>query len=259
MKVLILCGGKGTRLREETSYRPKPMVEIGGRPILWHIMKMYAHYGHKDFVLCAGYKADVIKEYFLNYQAMQKDFTIDLGSQNRIQFHGNHPEEDWTVTLADTGLHTQTAERIYKARQYVGDGPFMVTYGDGVTDLELKALVAFHCKKGRLATLTGVRAISRFGVVEANADMRVVGFKEKPQVKERINAGFFIFEPDAMAYFEGQTGMLEDGPLPALCEAGQLSIFPHDGFWQCMDTYRDFTQLNSQWDEERAPWAVWAD
>ena len=257
MKVIILCGGRGTRLREETEYRPKPMVEIGGRPILWHIMKLYAHYGFTEFILCLGYRGNVIKEYFLNYHAMRNDFTVNLGSRTRLQFHGKHAEEDWNVTLADTGLETLTSERIFRVRSHVGDEAFMVTYGDGVTDLNVGQLLKYHRKKGRLATLTGVRDVSRFGVVQADVGGQVTGFKEKPQVQERINAGFCVFEPGVFEYFEGQHNMLEQGPLPALARAGQLSVYPHDGFWHCMDTYRDFLRLNEMWDEGGAPWAVW--
>lgn len=257
MKVVVLCGGRGTRLREETEYRPKPMVEIGGRPIVWHIMKLYAHHEIWDFILCLGYKGEVIKDYFLNYHAMNDDFTVNLGSRTRLRFHGQHTEEDWNVTLTDTGLDTLTAERIYRVRDYLGDGPFMVTYGDGVTDLDVKALLKFHREQGRLATLTAVRDISRFGVVQTDGQGRVTGFKEKPQIQERINVGFFVFEPGVFDYLKGQRCMLEQGPLPALAEAGQLSIYSHDGFWHCMDTYRDFLKLNELWNEGSAPWAVW--
>lgn len=257
MKVVILCGGKGTRLREETEYRPKPMVEIGGRPIVWHIMKLYAHHGVRDFILCLGYKGEVIKEYFLNYHAMNNDFTVNLGSRTRIQFHGQHTEEEWNVMLADTGLETLTSERVYRVRGYVGDEPFMVTYGDGVTDLDVKALVRFHKEQGRLATLTSVRDVSRFGVVQTDGKGLVTGFKEKPQIQERINVGFFVFEPGVFDYLKDQACMLEQGPLPALAEAGQLSIYPHEGFWHCMDTYRDFMKLSELWEKGGAPWAVW--
>jgi len=256
MKAIILCGGKGTRLREETEYRPKPMVEIGGRPILWHIMKGYAHYGLNDFVLCLGYRGEVIKDYFLNYQAMSKDFTINLGFRKGMLFHGNHDEEDWNVTLADTGLETLTAERIYRVRRYIGNEPFMVTYGDGVADIDVESLLNFHRSQGRLATLTAVREASRFGVIQTNGNGRVIGFKEKPQVQERINAGFFVFEPGVFDYLENQDCMLEH-VLPVLAEAGELSIYSHNGFWHCMDTYRDFLRLNELWDGGQAQWKTW--
>lgn len=258
MKVVILCGGKGTRLREETGYRPKPMVEIGDRPVLWHIMKLYAHYGFKDFILCLGYKGEVIKEYFLNYHTMNKDFTINLGFRKGIMFHGNHDEEDWNVTLADTGAEALTTERINRVRHHIGSEPFMLTYGDGVADLDIGSLVRFHRSQGRLATLTGVRDASRFGVVQSNGNGQVTKFKEKPNVQERINTGFFVLEPGVFDTFQGQTGMLEQS-LPLLAEANQLSMFPHDGFWHCMDTHRDYLKLNQLWDQGDAPWEVWED
>lgn len=257
MKVVILCGGQGTRLREETAYRPKPMIEIGGRPILWHIMKIYAQYGYNEFVLCLGYKGEVIKEYFLNYHAMQNDFTVSLGTQSQIEFHGNHAEENWKVTLVDTGPETLTAQRIYQVREHIGNDPFMVTYGDGVADIDVDALMSFHKSQGRLATLTGYYDVSRFGVVEASEGL-VTGFKEKPpQVQDQINAGFMVFEPQVLDYLKGQSVMLEK-VLPTLADEQQLSIFTHPGFWHCMDTYRDFTMLNDMWKNNEAPWALWA-
>ena len=256
MKVVILCGGQGTRLREETAYRPKPMVEIGGRPILWHIMKLYAFYGYKEFVLCLGYKGDVIKEYFLNYHAMQNDFTVDLGSNTGIQFHGRHEEDDWKVTLVDTGADTLTAERIYQVRNHLDDDAFMVTYGDGIADLDVASLLAYHKSQGGIATLSGYQDVSRFGVVEANHMGWVTGFKEKPQVQEQINVGFFVFEPEIFKYLAGQATMLEK-VLPQVAEDQKLAIYAHTGFWHCMDTYRDFLSLNEMWQAGNAPWAVW--
>lgn len=256
MKVVILCGGKGTRLREETEYRPKPMIEIGGRPILWHIMKVYAYHGFKDFVLCLGYKGHMIREYFLHYRAMCSDFTINLGSRSEIQFHGAHDEEEWNVTLVDTGLETLTAERVSHVRMYVEGQTFLVTYGDGISNINFRALVEFHRRQGRLATLTGVRDVSRFGVLQTDGDSRVVGFKEKPQIQDYINAGFFVFEPEVFGYLEGQACMLEQGPLPRLAADRQLSIYQHNGFWHCMDTYRDYLHLTELWDSGQAPWMV---
>jgi len=256
MKVVILCGGKGTRLREETEYRPKPMVGIGGRPILWHIMKTYARCGYKDFVLCLGYKGDVIKDFFLNYHAMSKDFTINLGDRKQIEFHGNHEEEDWNVTLVDTGQETLTMERICRVRDHIGEDPFMVTYGDGVADIDIDDLVGFHRASGGLATLTGIRDISRFGMIETDSAAKVVGFKEKPQVQEQINVGYFVFEPSVFDYIGEVDSMLEESLLPALASASQLSMYHHEGFWHCMDTYRDYTKLNELWDRGNAPWKV---
>jgi len=254
VKVVILCGGKGTRLREETEVRPKPMVEIGGKPIVWHIMKHYAQHGFRDFVLCLGYKGDVIKDYFLNYHAMRNDFTVNLSFRKGIVFHDQADEENWNVTLADTGEDTLTAERIARVGKYIGNEPFMVTYGDGLSDVDVGALVKFHKAQGRMATLTGVRDVTRWGTVDHDGAGGVTGFKEKPQVQDRINAGFFVFEPEVLDRLEGETCMLEEGPLPAMAASDQVSIYAHDGFWHCMDTYRDYVKLNEMWDEG-APWA----
>lgn len=257
MKVVILCGGQGTRLHEETEYLPKPMVEIGGRPIIWHIMKLYAHYGFKDFILCLGYKGEVIKEYFLNYHTMSNDFTINLGFRKGIIFHGTQDEENWNVTLADTGQETLTSKRIYLIKKYINNEPFMLTYGDGIADLNVEALIRFHRDKGRLATFTGVKEASRFGIVQTDRKGDVIGFKEKPQVHERINAGFFVFQPNLFNYLEKQECMLEH-ILSNLAANNQLSVYPHDGFWHCMDTYRDFLKLNELWNfGYDAPWKVW--
>jgi glucose-1-phosphate cytidylyltransferase len=259
MKVVILGGGKGTRLREASEVRPKPMVEIGGYPIVWHVMKMYARYGYRDFVVCLGYLGNVVREYFLNYHAMRNDFTINLGSRERLTFHGTHNEEEWNVTLADTGLDSLTAERVDRVRQYLGDDPFMVSYCDGVADLDVGALVDFHRKCGRAATLTGVRDVSRFGVVRESERGKVDGFKEKPQVKERINAGYFVFENRVLDRLEGEHGMLEEHLLPGLAADEDLSAYHHDGFWHCMDTFRDYQMLNGLWDRGEASWKTWSD
>lgn len=259
MKVVILGGGKGTRLREASEVRPKPMVEIGGYPIVWHVMKMYARYGYRDFVICLGYLGNVVREYFLNYHAMRNDFTINLGSREKLTFHGTHDEEEWNVTLADTGLDSFTAERIDRVREYIGSEPFLVSYCDGVADLDVSALVDFHRRCGRAATLTGVRDVSRFGVIQEGDNGRVEGFKEKPQVQERINAGYFVFENSVLDRFDGETGMLEERLLPGLAGDRELSVYPHGGFWHCMDTFRDYQMLNGLWDGGNAPWKTWRD
>jgi glucose-1-phosphate cytidylyltransferase len=231
------------------------MVDIGGTPILMHVMKHYARFGYTDFVLCLGFRGTNIKDYFLNYREMNSDTTINLKSGS-IEYHDRAKEaESWNVTLADTGLETMTAERVYRIKNYVGDEPFMVTYGDGVGNVDLDALLRFHQKTGRLATLTGVRPLSRWGVVETDGQGGVTGFLEKPQVKDRINAGFFVFEPGVFGYLEGARGMMVDETLPALAADGQLSMYSHDGFWDCMDTYRDFLRLNELWETGNAPWA----
>jgi len=257
MKVVILCGGLGTRLREETEYRPKPMVEIGGRPILWHIMKLYAHHGHRDFIVCLGYRGNMIKEYFLNYEAMSNDFTICLGPRGRIHFNGAHPEQDFRVTLADTGLETMTGGRIKRVEKYIDGDSFMVTYGDGVSDLDVGRLVEFHRSHGRLATVTTVRPISRFGTLDIAAPGEVQRFVEKPQLKGHISAGFFVFERRVFDYLGGDDCILEREALERLCADGQLMAYQHDGFFYAMDTYREYLYLNELWGNNQAPWKVW--
>jgi glucose-1-phosphate cytidylyltransferase len=261
LKVMILCGGQGTRLRELTEVRPKPMVEIGGRPILWHIMKLYAHHGIADFILCLGYKGAMIKEYFLNYEAMNSDFTVELGTKNSVAFLGqSHAEVGWKVTLADTGESTMTGGRISRASRYLdGSETFAVTYGDGVTDADLTAGLAYHRKMGRLATLLGVRPPGRFGELVAGGGL-VSAFNEKPQLSEGlINGGFFFFEPDFLRYVTPDDDcVLERAPLQHCAADRQLSVFQHDGYWQCMDTLRDWESLQTQWERGQAPWKVWA-
>lgn len=258
MQTLILCGGMGTRLREETEYRPKPMIEIGGRPILWHIMKGYAAHGFTDFVVCLGYKGERIKEYFLNYEAMNNDFTVELGTRHSIAYYDPHDENGWRVTLADTGIQTMTGARIKRASRYVTGDRFMVTYGDGVSDVDLRALVAFHERAGTLATVTGVHPSSRFGELLVDGSL-VQQFSEKPQTHEGlINGGFFVFERGALDYLTDDPAcILEREPLERLAADGQLAVFRHQGFWQCMDTYRDYQQLNQLWDAGDAAWKQW--
>lgn len=258
MQTFILCGGMGTRLREETEYRPKPMVEIGGRPILWHIMKTYAHYGFTDFVICLGYKGHRIKEYFLNYEAMNNDFTIELGTRERVAFHDSHLEKGWRITLADTGVQAMTGARVKRAARYLQGDRFLLTYGDGVANVDLQALVAFHRRSGRIGTVTGVRPTSRFGELMADGS-RVVHFSEKPQMHEGIiSGGYFVFERAVLDYLRDDDGcVLEREPLERLAAEGQLSVYPHPGYWQCMDTYRDYELLNQLWDRGEAQWKVW--
>lgn len=256
MKVVLLAGGLGTRLREETEFRPKPMVAIGGRPILWHIMKSYAHYGHSEFIVCLGYRGDVIRDYFLNYEVRHRDVTVTLGSRE-VQVHNPHGEAGWRVTLAETGEATLTAGRLGRVARYL-DGPqFMVTYGDGVADIDLDRLVAFHRGHGKLATLTAVRPSSRFGeVVIENAMVQV--FQEKPQVHGGwINGGFFVFERGVLDLIVGDEENLEQSLLMKLTGMQQLAVYQHDGFWQCMDTPREMDLLNELWRQDKAAWAVW--
>lgn len=256
MKVVILAGGLGTRLREETEYRPKPMVEVGDRPILWHIMKTYAHHGFRDFVICLGYKGDSIRDYFLNYKTRQCDFTVDLGTA-AIEVHCGHAEADWRVTLAETGMSTMTGGRIKRVASYVNESPFMVTYGDGVADINVERLLDFHRSRKKLATVTGVRPSSRYGELDA-PDGIVRIFQEKPQVHSGwINGGFMVFEKSVIGMISGDDESLESGLLPRLARQGQLAMYEHRGFWQCMDTYREYKALEEVWNQGLAPWKVW--
>jgi len=258
MKVVILCGGFGTRLREETEFRPKPMVNIGNKPILWHIMKTYAHYGFKDFIICLGYKGNMIKEYFLNYEMMNNDFTVRLGDRNSIQFHNIHQELDWAVTLADTGEKAQTGARVKKIEKYVDTNTFMLTYGDGVSDINIKKLFEYHRSHGKIGTMTGVHPSSRFGEFSLNGN-QVLEFNEKPQTKEGlINGGYFVFNKNFFDYFSDEDNcILEKEPLENLALDGELMVYPHDGFWQCVDTYRELETLNNLWMSPKPPWKVW--
>lgn len=258
MKVVILCGGQGTRLREETEFRPKPLVDIGGRPILLHIMKLYAHYGFREFVLCLGYKGHMIKEHFLDYEAMNNDFTVSLGATRTVQHHGSHEEDGFTVTLADTGLDAMTGSRLKTVQKYVHDDTCMVTYGDGLSDVDIKALLAFHRQHGKLATVTTHRPISRFGVLELDSTGRVSSFSEKPQIDGWVNIGFFVFDRRVFDYLKADPScVLEQEPLKKLARDGQLVAYRHDGFFFAMDTYREFKYLNELWESGAAPWKVW--
>jgi|HubBroStandDraft_2_1064218.scaffolds.fasta_scaffold01329_2 glucose-1-phosphate cytidylyltransferase len=257
MQVVILCGGMGTRLREETEYRPKPLVEIGGKPILWHIMKMYSTYGFTNFVLCLGYKGYMIKEYFLNYRTMTSDFTMRLGSKDHIQFHNSNGVQDWTVTFAETGLEANTGARVKRIERYIEGDNFMLTYGDGVADLEIGNLVEFHKQHGKLATVTGVLPISRYGELAVDGG-RVKVFSEKPPSDNGyISGGFFVFQRRFLEYLSPKDDcVLERDPLERLVRDGQLMSYIHKGFWRCMDTYRDSVALNELC-KKGAPWMVW--
>lgn len=250
----MLAGGLGTRMREETEYKPKPMVEVGGRPVLWHLMKAFASSGLNEFVVCTGYRGDVIKDYFLNYEARTNDFTAHLGSSSRVEVHGSHGD-DWRVTVADTGANTQTGGRVKRVAQYL-DGRFMVTYGDGLADVDITKLLAFHESHGRLATVTTVRPLSRFGVMDIDSSGLVLRFREKPLTDDYVNVGFFVFEPKVLEYLD-EDCVLEQAPLERLASEGQLMAYRHDGFWQPMDTFREYTMLNEMWDRGDAPWKVW--
>jgi len=256
MKVVILCGGFGTRLREETESKPKPMAEIGGKPILWHIMRTFAHHGFNEFVLCLGYKGEVIKNYFLNYEPLNSDFSIDLKTGN-IELHRETNDQDWRVTLVDTGLNAMTGARVKRVLQHIDDDQFMLTYGDGVTDLNIKELVKFHESRGKIGTVTGVSPPSRYGDLDIIGD-RVASFREKPQTGESvISGGYFVFNREFFDYLsEEDNCVLEREPLERLSSDDQLGVYAYKGFWQCMDTYRDYVYLNELWDQGRAPWKV---
>ena len=258
IKVVILCGGRGTRLREETEYRPKPMVQVGSRPILWHIMKIYAHYGFKNFVVCLGYKGNMIKEYFLNYEAMNNDFTMQLGNHNSIQFHSNHREKDWCVTLADTGEESQTGTRVKRIEKYIDGDLFMLTYGDGVANINIEDLLKYHKSHKKIGTVTGVHPSSRFGELVIK-NKQIIEFTEKPQIGGGlINGGFFVFNKNFFNYLkEDDNCILEQEPLRNLAADGELMAYPHDGFWQCVDTYRELELLNNIWKSHNPPWRVW--
>ncbi|MDD5208144.1 MAG: glucose-1-phosphate cytidylyltransferase [Elusimicrobiales bacterium] len=257
MKVVILAGGMGTRLSEETDIKPKPMTEIGTKPMLWHIMKIYSHYGFNDFVLCLGYKGYMIKEYFANYFLHQADVTIDM-KNNKMEVH-HKKAEPWKVTLVDTGLNTMTGGRIKRVQEYVGKKPFMLTYGDGVADVDLKKLAAYHKKKGGLATMTAIQPQGRFGAVNIAADGAVSSFQEKPQGDGAwINGGFFVLEPGIFDYIkDGDPTIWERAPLENLAADGKLAAYTHTGFWKCMDTLRDKLDLENHWKSGDAPWKVW--
>lgn len=257
MKVVILCGGLGTRLREETEFKPKPMVHIGNRPILWHIMKIYAHYGFKDFVLCLGYKGEMIKEYFYNYEILNSDFTIELGDSKNIELYSNYGEKSWRVTLADTGDKALKGARLKKVEKYIDGDTFMMTYGDGVADIDINSLLAFHKRHKKLITVTGVNPVSRFGELKVNGS-KVEKFFEKQAVgRTCISGGFFIFNKGIFNYLTDDDDCdLEIGPLEKIAAKGQLMVYKHKGFWACMDTLRDVEYLNTLWSENKAKWKV---
>jgi len=257
LSVVILCGGFGTRLREETEFKPKPMVEIGGKPILWHIMKTYRHYGCRDFVLCLGYRGDAIRDYFLNYHRRNSDFTVDMASGD-VTTLSNGNAEDWRVSLVETGADALTGLRIRRALKYIKGDSFFATYGDGVADVDIATLLQHHRRSERLATVTAVHPSSRFGELAVEGDC-VKTFREKPQVTDGwINGGFFVFEREAFAGTSDKDNVaLETGVLEALAHTDNLGVYRHPGFWQCMDTYREMQLLNDMWASGRAPWQVW--
>ena len=260
MKVLILAGGFGTRISEESQFKPKPMVELGGMPIMLHIIKLYAHYGLNEFIICAGYKQHVIKEYFANYFLHTSDITYDFTKgQNDMIVHRNNSER-WKVTVVDTGLNTMTGGRVKRVREYVGNNPFMLTYGDGVSDVNIKKLLEFHKSHGKMITMSSYNAGQRFGVLDIDENGKIREFREKTQGDgNQINIGFMVCQPEFFNYIDGDDTVLEKKPLETAAKMGELMAYKHDGFWQCMDTVREKEQLEKMWANGQAPWKVWED
>ena len=257
MKVVILAGGFGTRISEESHLKPKPMVEIGEKPILWHIMKEYSHYGFNEFIICCGYKQHVIKEWFADYYLYNCDVTFDFTRENKMTVH-NSEAEPWKVTLVDTGLHTMTGGRILRVKKYIGDEAFMLTYGDAVSDVNLKELQHFHEASGNIGTITAIDVDQRFGVLDIDANGKLMAFREKAELdKSVINGGYMVMQPEIFDYIEGDDTVFEQGPLQTLAEQGQLGAYRHKGFWQCMDTKRELEKLEKLWQSGKAPWYTW--
>jgi glucose-1-phosphate cytidylyltransferase len=258
LKVVILAGGFGTRISEESHLRPKPMIEIGDAPILWHIMKYYAHYGHSEFIICCGYKGHIIKEYFAGYYFHRSDITFDFSSENKMVVH-NNVAEPWKVTLVDTGLETQTGGRIRRVQPYIGGETFMMTYGDGVSNVNLTELLALHTRLGTTLTITAIQPSGRFGVIDLSEDKNyVTGFREKAiEDVNWVNAGFMVMEPEVFDYLDGDGCILERRPMETLARQNRVGVYRHGGFWQCMDTQRDKHLLEELWAQNEAPWRVW--
>lgn len=256
MKVVILAGGFGTRISEESHLKPKPMIEIGGKPILWHIMKEYSYYGFNEFIICLGYKQYIVKEFFADYFLHMSDITFDL-AKNEMKVHNNY-SEPWKVTLVDTGLNTMTGGRVKRIKEYVGNSTFMLTYGDGVSDININKLLHFHERGGKIATLTAIHMEQRFGVLDINSKSEITAFREKAEIDgARINGGYMVMEPEVFDYIQGDETILEKDTLNKLVQKGQLDAYKHDGFWQCMDTKREKEQLDKMWELGNAPWKVW--
>lgn len=258
MKVVILAGGFGTRISEESQFKPKPMVELGGMPILWHIMKLYSYYGFNDFIICAGYKQHVIKEYFADYFLHTSDITYDFTRGKSEMIVHRNVSEPWRVTIVDTGLNTMTGGRIKRVRDYIGGTPFLLTYGDGVSDLNIAELIRFHQFHGRLVTISAYNAGQRFGILDIGENGKINEFREKTQGDgNMINIGFMVCQPEFIEYISGDETVLEQEPLETVAKIGQLMAYKHEGFWQCMDTVREKEQLEEKWASGRAPWKVW--
>ncbi|HHU83958.1 MAG TPA: glucose-1-phosphate cytidylyltransferase [Clostridiales bacterium] len=257
MKVVLLAGGFGTRISEESHRIPKPMIEIGGMPILWHIMKQYSAHGYNDFIICCGYKQHVIKEFFADYFLHRSDITFDFADSGKMIVHNEH-SEPWKVTVVDTGLHTMTGGRIKRVRDYLNNEPFLLTYGDGVSDVDINAVVDFHKKNGRIATITAIKLSQRFGVLDIDENNQIREFREKKEIDAGyINGGFMVLEQGIFDYIEGDATVFEKYPLETCAKLGELDAYKHNGFWQCMDTIRDKMLLEDLWESEKAPWKIW--
>ena len=257
LKVVILAGGFGTRISEESHLKPKPMIEIGEKPILWHIMKLYSHYGYNEFVICCGYKQHVIKEWFADYYLHNSDITFDFTEQNQMTIH-NNVAEPWKVTLVDTGLHTMTGGRIKRIQQYIGDNPFLLTYGDGVSDINIDELVKYHENQGKLVTLSAYNVGQRFGILNLDESNNITSFREKSSNDgSLVNIGFMVCRPELFDYIKGDDVVLEKYPLETLAAKGELTAYKHEGFWQFMDTQRDKQQLENMCESGKAPWKIW--
>lgn len=256
IQTVILCGGRGTRLREETIVRPKPLVPIGNMPVLWHIMKIYSYYGFRDFVLCLGYKGEMIKEFFLNFEELANNFTLNLRSHDRRVEHHDCVLEDWNITFVDTGLDTPTGGRVKKAERFIQGNTFFLTYGDGLSNVNITALLAYHRKMGKISTLTAIHPTSPFGVIETEMGL-ARSFKEKPRLEGLINGGFFVFDRRFFDYLDEES-VLEEEPLKRLTAERELAVYEHNDFWQCVDTFKDVERLNKMWDEGVRPWVLWA-
>jgi len=258
MKVVILCGGRGTRLKEETEYKPKPLVTVGGMPILWHIMKIYSHYGFNDFILCLGYKGELIKDYFLNFEELTNDFTLDLRSkEKRVVHHNKKSLENWRITFANTGQESQTGTRLYKIRHLLNGEDFLLTYGDGVGNVDIPKTLRLHKDTGAVITVTGIYPKLHWGILETKNNM-AVSFKEKPTAEHVVNGGFKVCNTKIFDYLSADPDcILEQGPMRQLAQEGKMAVYEHDGFWHSMDTYKQYEELNAMWNTGDAPWKIW--
>lgn len=256
IQVVILCGGRGTRLREETEYKPKPLVEIGRKPILWHIMKGYSHYGFNNFILCLGYKGDAIKEYFLNYEYMRNDFMLNIKSKEYRQLNSSTATEDWNIIFADTGKDTNTGGRIKRIEKYIDNDIFFATYGDGISDIDMKKLLAFHIRHNKIATITGFHPRSKYGQFRMAKNGNIISFQEKPKLKDFINGGFFVFDKEFFNYLD-EDCVLEREPFVKIVEDKQMVLYNHEGFWFAVDTYKDYLEINDIYNKNIKSWMVW--